>query len=230
MKQVRRHHVQCHVRQLPAQHTSPEFFLTPGVSDPLKNSLFEYDDASVGTENDDVGSDYYEFKDGSSSTLDLDGIVSSDSGVDVVGESIEGRVQDSTEREDIFSIPELPSRDGDELVQADDVDLHYLPLWSTMDSPQSISGKFEKNFVGGNVVVAASVLVSQAAFQTPHLVNKILPLPNIMLFLYLAKLIISSGLLQQYNLSKVLSILYPYADKNQEDWAPYHVPFLDSGL
>jgi hypothetical protein len=104
-------------------------------------------------------------------------------------------------------------------VPADDVDLHYLPLWSTMDAPESISGKFKRNFVKGNVVVA-SVLVSQAAFQTPHVVNKILPLPNIMLFLYLAKLIISSGLLQQYNLSKVLSILYPYADKNQEDWAP----------
>jgi hypothetical protein len=171
-------------------------------------------------EKDDVGSEYYELKDGSQLTLDLDGIISCDSGVDVVDESIEGRVQDSTKREDLFSIPEL--------VPADDVDLHYLPLWSTMDAPESISGKFKRNFVNGNVVVAASVLVSQAAFQTPHVVNKILPLPNIMLFLYLAKLIISSGLLQQYNLSKVLSILYPYADKNQEDWAP--IPCTISGF
>jgi hypothetical protein len=87
-----------------------------------------------------------------------------------------------------------------------------------MDAPESTSG---------NVVVAASVLVSQATFQRPHVVNKNLPLPNLMLFLYLAKLIISSGLLQQYNLSKVLSILYPYADKNQEDWAP--IPCTISG-
>jgi hypothetical protein len=209
MKQVRHHHLQCHVRQLPAQHTSPEFFLTPRVSDPLENTPVEYDDASIGMEKDDAGSEYYELKDGSQPTLDLDGIISCDSGVDVVDESIEGRVQDSTEREDIFSIPELPSRNGDELLPADDVDLHYLPFWSTMDAPESISGKFQRNFVNGNVVVAASVLVSQAAFQTPHVLNKILPLPNIMLYLYLAKLIISSGLLQQYNLSKVLSILYP---------------------
>jgi hypothetical protein len=92
-------------------------------------------------EKDDVGSEYYELKDGSQPALDLDGIISCDSGVDVVDESIEGRVQDSTKREDIFSIPELPSRDGDELVLAGDVDLHYLPLWSTMDAPESISGK-----------------------------------------------------------------------------------------
>jgi hypothetical protein len=209
MKQVRRHHLQCHVRQLPAQHTSPECFLTPRVSHPLENTPVEYDDASIGMEKDDVGSEYYELKDGSQPTLDLDGIISCDSGVDVVDESIEGRVQDSTEQEDIFSIPELPSRNGDELLPADDVDLHYLPFWSTTDAPESISGKFQRNFVNGNVVVAASVLVSQAAFQTPHVLNKILPLPNIMLYLYLAKLIISSGLLQQYNLSKVLSILYP---------------------
>jgi hypothetical protein len=66
-----------------------------------------------------------------------------------------------------------------------------------MDAPESFFANFKRNFVNGNVVVAASVLVSQAAFQTPRVVNKILPLPNIMLFLYLAKLIISSGLLQQ---------------------------------
>jgi hypothetical protein len=154
MKQVRRHHLQCHVRQLPAQHTSPEFFLTPRVSDPLENTSVEYDDASVGMEKDDVGSEYYELKDGSQPTLDLDGIISCDSGVvDVVDESIEGRVQDSTGRENIFSIPELPSRDGNELVPADDVDLHYLPLWSTMDAPESISGKFKRNFVNMQVVL-----------------------------------------------------------------------------
>jgi hypothetical protein len=150
------------VRQLPAQHTSPEFFLTPRVSDPLENAPVEYDDASIGMEKVDAGSEYYELKYGSQPALDLDGIVSCDSGVDEVDESIEGRVQDSTKREDIFSIPELLSRDGDELVPADDVDFDYLPLWSTMDAPQSISSKFKRNFVNGNVVVAASVLVSQA--------------------------------------------------------------------
>jgi hypothetical protein len=74
MKQVRHHHLQCHVRQLPAQHTSPEFFLTPRVSDPLENTPVEYDDASIGMEKDDAGSEYYELKDGSQPTLDLDGI------------------------------------------------------------------------------------------------------------------------------------------------------------
>jgi hypothetical protein len=99
-----------------------------------------------------------------------------------------------------------------------------------MDAPESISGKFKRNFVNGNVVVAASVLVSQAAFQTPHhVVNKILPLLNIMLFLYLAKLIISSGLLHQYNLSKVLSILRTQI-RTRKTGPPYHVPFLVSDL
>jgi hypothetical protein len=136
MKQVRRHHLQCHVRQLPAQHISPEFFLTPRVSHPPENTPVKYDDASIGMEKDDVGSEYYELKDGSQLTLDLDGIISCDSSVDVVDESIEGRVQDSTKREDIFSIPEVPSRDGDELVPADDVEFitcHYGQQWMPLN-------------------------------------------------------------------------------------------------
>jgi hypothetical protein len=47
-----------------------------------------------------------------------------------------------------------------------------------------------------------------------------MPLASAMLFLYLAKLVISTGELQQGNLSKVLQILYPYAEKCESSWAP----------
>jgi hypothetical protein len=180
------------------------------------------------TDKDDVGSDYYESDDLSRLTLGFDGMDCCDSDVGIVDLFPKVMVGDSSKQEDLVSILELPLHSDDELVQVDDVDLHYLPLSSTFESPKSTAEKFKRNFIDGNVVLAAYVLVSQAAFQSPHIMIKILPLPHIMLFLYLAKLIISSGVLKQYNLSKVLSILYTYDDKCQEDWAP--IPCTISGF
>jgi hypothetical protein len=83
--------------------------------------------------------------------------------------------------------------------------------------------------VARNTAVAASFIDAQALFQTSSLISTApLPLPNIMLFLYLAKLVLSSGRLEQESLPKLLLILYPYAEKSESSWAP--MPCTVSGF
>jgi hypothetical protein len=89
------------------------------------------------------------------------------------------------------------------------MDIHHIETSPQVAIMESTRDKFWKTIVQGNILEAASVLVSQAAFQSPNLFNANLPLPNIMLFIHLGKLVISSGLTDQYNLAKILSILYP---------------------
>ena len=108
------------------------------------------------------------------------------------------------------------------------MDIHHIETSPQVAIIKTTRDKFRKKIVQGNVLEAASLLVSQAAFQSTNLFNTNLPLPNIMLFLHLGKLVISSGLLDQYNLAKVLSILYPYADSCQQDWSP--VPCTIAGF
>jgi hypothetical protein len=88
--------------------------------------------------------------------------------------------------------------------------------------------RFKSHMVHGEAVRAASVIVAQSLFQTSQLSDSPLPVANVMLFLYLAKLVFSTGKLQQGNLSKVLQILYPYADKWESAWAP--MPSTVSGF
>jgi hypothetical protein len=108
------------------------------------------------------------------------------------------------------------------------IELLYTENSPRIESMQVTADKFQKTFVQGNILEAASLLVSQAAFQSPNLFTAKLPPPNIMLFLYLGKLVISSGLLEQYNLAKVVSILYPYAGGRLVPGAMYHfrIPFF----
>jgi hypothetical protein len=123
------------------------------------------------------------------------------------------------------------SCDGDENAEFDnDADLHIQTghMYPSLVEPEPPAASFESSIVDGNALHAASVLVAQAAFQSPNTSAAILPLPNIMLFLYLAKLVMSSGLLQQFILSQLLTILYPYADKCEKDWAP--IPSTVSGF
>jgi hypothetical protein len=128
--------------------------------------------------------------------------------------------------------------DGELLVNANDTDLFYhnsqSPPGDAMQFPPTSSllispaQRFKNHMISGEAVLAASVVVSQALFQTPHLSHSPLPVANVMLFLYLAKLVISTGELQQGNLSKVLQILYPYAEKCESTWAP--MPSTVSGF
>jgi hypothetical protein len=88
--------------------------------------------------------------------------------------------------------------------------------------------QFDSHMVAGNALLAASMIVTQALFQTPALSATPLPVANVMLFLCLSKLIISTGQLQQANLSKVLLILHPHAEKCESSWAP--MPCTVSGF
>jgi hypothetical protein len=123
----------------------------------------------------------------------------------------------------------IPTTDGDEILEEDNVDLHYQPNpHSYQPVPETNQNRFQHNLVDGNAVMAASILVSQAALQTPNPSSTLLPLQNIMLFLYLGKLVLSSGLLQQSGLSKVLGIIYPFLEKHVKNWAP--IPCTVSGF
>lgn len=123
-------------------------------------------------------------------------------------------------------------QDGEFVFDNQDNDLFYDPLsvptTNNASSKSSPREQFGSHMVNGNAVYAASVIVAQALFQTPLLAASPLPVSNVMLFLYLSKLVISTGHLQQGNLSKVLQILYPYAERSESSWAP--LPCTVSGF
>ena len=104
-----------------------------------------------------------------------------------------------------------PTRDGDEVVELHDRDLHYQTATPVVES-LTTTHQFNKHMVMGDAVAAASLLVARAALQNSTPTSSLLPLPNIMLFLYLAKLVLSTGRLELTNLAKVLSILVPYVN------------------
>jgi hypothetical protein len=123
---------------------------------------------------------------------------------------------------------DLPStRDGDEVNTSDYFDLFYKTRPALIE-PQTTANRFAKHMLSGEALAAASILVAQAAFQTSSPVPALLPLPNVMLFLYLAKLVLSTGRLELINLAKVLSIFAPYALQSEKEWAP--VPCTVSGF
>ena len=127
--------------------------------------------------------------------------------------------------------PDIPAlineRDGDEYVEPDYLDLHYLDLPPVVES-ESSSQMFARHMVEGQPLKAASLLVSRASYGTDSLSSSTIPMSNIMFFLYLAKLVIATGTLQLTNLSHVLSCLVPYTQKWAIDWAP--IPCTVSGL
>ncbi len=120
--------------------------------------------------------------------------------------------------------------DGELVVDNNDNDLFYrdLPIVPEVEQPTYLESRiltkpvelFKSHMVAGNPLLAASVVVTQALLQTSLVTVTPLPVANVKLFLYLAKLVISTGKLQQGNLSKVLQILCPYAEKYETSWAP----------
>ena len=102
------------------------------------------------------------------------------------------------ENGDLYPSKFLPPLDGDEEVEEEVVDLQYGNVWPTFKEPENTSQQFERHIVQDNALLAASALVSRALFQSPDATDAALPHPNIMLFLYVAKLVMSMGLLQQY--------------------------------
>ena len=120
--------------------------------------------------------------------------------------------------------------DGELVVDNNDNDLFYrdLPIVPEVEQPTYLESRiltkpvelFKSHMVAGNPLLAASVVVTQALLQTSLVTVTPLPVANVKLFLYLAKLVISTGKLQQGNLSKVLQIICPYAEKCETSWAP----------
>jgi hypothetical protein len=121
-----------------------------------------------------------------------------------------------------------PGLDGDEFVVVEETDLRYDDCPHAMGQPETTSDTFKQHMVAGNALVAASLLVEEASFQAMNTRETLLPVSNIMLFLYLARLVFSSGLIQQGHLSQVLLILYPHLEKCQPDWGP--IPCTVSGF
>jgi hypothetical protein len=147
-------------------------------------------------------------------------------------------VLDSCNQGEYFAFAGTAAGDGDETLDMEEPDLVYDQIPAEDSDPfgncqsfecqETVTDKFRNQIVVGNAWSAASILVKQAAFQTTIVPVEMLPVPNIMLFLYLARLVMSSGLIQQHYLSKLLLILYPFADSSQKNWAP--LPCTESGF
>jgi hypothetical protein len=211
MKQVDRHHKQCHVGKHPSQRNiTPDFV----EDNRMQGILDDYLRAHAITQQ--------------STTMVMTDSLSREVPIDILAEDNNSMHSSTT----ISPLDELWNNeslagDGDEAVEIEEYDLHFdLPGSSPL--LESSTQKFQRLIVDGNAVSAASLLVAQAAFQTNNPQASLLPLPNIMLFLYLAKLVISTGCQQLFNLSQVLTILYPYADSCEKDWAP--IPCTVSGF
>jgi hypothetical protein len=131
------------------------------------------------------------------------------------------------ENEDNWHTDE-PLFDGDAHHEFVETDIHYEPLTVPMVEQCGNPQRFEQFITNGKALSAASVLVSQAAHQNPMPFSSILPRNNIMLFLYLAQLVMSSGVAEKQHLAKVLLILYPYVDTEEKEWAP--IPCTVSGF
>ena len=149
--------------------------------------------------------------------------------------TISGSVLDLPIQEDSFSYSNAVSFDGDEIMDLEDPDLVYIrdqdddmADWPNFNKSSSVSEDFCSQIVSGDAWSAASLLVKRAAYQTRDVPSQILPIPNVMLFLYLARLVMSSGLTQRLFLSKFLQILYPMVGSSQKNWAP--LPCTVSGF
>ena len=129
---------------------------------------------------------------------------------------------------DLYPPNYCPPLDGDEVVEEDVVDLQYGKVWPTFKEPENTSQQFERHIVEDNAFLAASALVSRALFQSPDAINAVLPPPNIMLFLYIAKLMMSLGLHQQYDLSRSCAFSIPMLLRSTPTGRPYLVHFLGS--
>jgi hypothetical protein len=120
-----------------------------------------------------------------------------------------------------------PILDGNEVVESEELDLHYAVASINQFTDYELPS-FKQNLVSGNAMMGVSMLVAQACYQAVKPPKTNLPLRNITLVLYLSKLVISTGRLRLGGLSQVISILYPYADHLEKQWAP--LPCTVSGF
>jgi hypothetical protein len=91
---------------------------------------------------------------------------------------------------------------------------------------------FHRELMDGNAMKAASILVIRASLQrncnlTGHTDDAVQP-SNILLFLYLSKLVVGIGQFQEKNLSKVMKIIFPYVRRVEKGWPP--IPTTVSGF
>jgi hypothetical protein len=91
---------------------------------------------------------------------------------------------------------------------------------------------FHRELMDGNAMKAASILVIRASLQrncnlTGHTDDAVQP-SNILLFLYLSKLVVGIGQFQEKNLSKVMKIIFPYVRRVEKGWLP--IPTTVSGF
>ena len=198
MRQVRQHHLKCH----------------EGLDETVAN-MEEQEQA----ENFDCGSDDCRMAPAEESSPNVSSFATSDGG-------------------NLLSFSGMVTCDGDESVDTNGTDLIFDQIlddgigipedWPVLQKPRTVAEQFHDEISAGNARRAGSVLVKQAAYQTAVVPAGQLPIPNIMLFLYLARLVMSSGLSQQHYLSKLLLILYPFVDRVEKDWAP--IPCTLSGF
>lgn len=206
---ARRHYLQCHLSSDSNRNPAPAE-LEKAKQDQLQEYIFKQSQQTIFTDHDtDRCPEEYQF------SLAID-----EECLPLFG------ISPLEDNEDEF-FPLGPAYDGDVEYEVVETDLQYDQLISIVE-PEKNEERFKGHITQGNALLAASVLVAQAAFQTPMPSSSMLPLPNIMLFLYLSKLVMSSGLSQQFHLAKVLAILYPYADSKEKSWAP--IPCTVSGF
>jgi hypothetical protein len=203
MKQVKRHNLKCHCGKRTGKRSS--------LSMLDQNEWYILLNEYLRKHTDTIMSPLSEFG------------IEADQGGNILDESAADIPCNSMDIE--FPALHFPALAGDEVLDAEDTDLHYnLPGTIT----ENTTKQFRRYLVHGNAVLAASVLVTRAAFQSPNPSATPLPHQNIMHFLYLAKLVLSTGCQQLSNLSKDISILYPYVDNAEKGWAP--MPCTVSGF
>jgi hypothetical protein len=175
--QVKRHHRQCHEKQVPSKQ-------------PFRSKLSKMRMCLTQSANHD------------NIVPNID---------DPVGKSTLSLTQMSSAEEDGFPNTYDDVHDGNfEETEHTENQPPHVPFISLQ---HHITSSFQREIVAGNAMKAASILVHRATLQGKSVLGDnggtSLTPKNILLFLYLSKLVIGIGQLQQENLSHVFKIFYP---------------------
>jgi hypothetical protein len=125
----------------------------------------------------------------------------------------------------------LDSDFTDNIVENECLVRQPIPSSYVFHKPNS-THSFHKELVDRNAMKAASILVIRASLQRKcnpaGRTDDAVPPSNILLFLYLSKLVIGIGQFQEKNLSKVMKIIFPYVRRVENGWLP--IPTTVSGF
>ena len=147
--------------------------------------------------------------------------------VSVLAHAVSKRINGDSETMEEAYDEEINAENEPVAVNQDWTDPAYPDPVST--SPTAcMKAEFKKHMVEGNADVAASSLVAWASWQTPNPTSLPASYENIVLFLYLAKLVLCIGQLQQETLSKCMEIMYPMVEHLKKSWSP--IPCSMSGF